>query len=78
MAVWAYVCEPCVVPDHVYYVACNAADEFPLRVVIVRVRVGRQWLCARLRRDQRLSVEGMLVRDVIPTDATDCSECDDG
>jgi hypothetical protein len=77
MAVWAYVCEPCAAPDQAYYVACNAADEFPPHVVIVRVRVGRQWLCARLLRGRRVSVDGLLVRDVIPTDATDCAGCED-
>jgi hypothetical protein len=78
MAVCAYVCESCVAPEHTYYVACNAADEFLPQVVIVRVRVGRQWLCARLLRNQRVSVDGMLVRDVIPTGAAECAGCDDG
>jgi len=78
MAVWAYVCEPCAAPDHTCHVACDAVAEFPDHVAIVRVRVGRQWLCARLLRDRQVSVEGLLVRDVVPTDATDCSGCDDG
>lgn len=78
MAVWAYVCEPCVVTGHTYFIACDAVSEVPVQVIIVRVRVGRQWLCARLLRERRVSVDGMLVHDVIPTDATDCAGCDDG
>lgn len=77
MAVWAYVCELC--RDHTtnYYVPWDIVNEFPLDVSIVRVKVDRRWLCARVDRTRPAQVEGMLVRDVIATEAKSCAECED-
>ena len=47
------------------------------RANIIKVRVGRRWLCAVLLASLRVAVEGTLVHDAIPTDARDCDECTD-
>ena len=77
MAVWAYRCIPCRDPEHPRYVACTAVDSLDPAVVVVRLRTGRRWICARVYRGERLSVEGVVVRDVAPADANDCEGCKD-
>lgn len=77
MAVWAYECEPCGDGETTYFASWEVVNEFPLRVTIVKVRVGRRWLCARLDRTRRVQVERMLVRDVIATEAENCANCKD-
>ncbi|MEE4380249.1 MAG: hypothetical protein V2J55_22405 [Candidatus Competibacteraceae bacterium] len=77
MAVWAYECRRCGNEATVWYVSEMAVAEFPENVRIVGVKVGSRWLCAVLDRSQRVSVEGMLVREVIPTDAATCADCVD-
>ena len=73
MAVWAYECIPCRDPEHPRFVACDVADALPAAVRIVRIRTGRAWVCARLLRHRRRSVEGVVVRDVAATDCADCA-----
>jgi hypothetical protein len=77
MAVWAYECRRCGDEATIWCVSEMAVAEFPEKVRIVRVKVGSRWLCATLDRTQRVAVEGMLVREVIPTDAASCAECTD-
>ena len=78
MAVWAYRCIPCRDPQHPRFAACVAVDALDPAVKIVRLRTGRQWVCALVDRRRRVSVEGVVVRDVAPTEAHDCSGCEDG
>jgi hypothetical protein len=77
MAVWAYRCIPCGDPEHPRYVACDAVDDLAPGVRIVRLRTGSRWLCARLQRDRRIAVDGVVVRDVVASAAEDCSGCTD-
>ena len=51
--------------------------EFSPEVRIVQVKVGKHWLCAELDRSERVEVERMLIRQVVPTDWTECAECTD-
>ena len=65
MAVWAYEC--CGSGEHapVWFVARDAVDAMPSGVQSVRVKVGGQWLPAKVDRTRPVSVEGMLVREVV-------------
>ncbi|NJN45157.1 MAG: hypothetical protein HC808_00095 [Candidatus Competibacteraceae bacterium] len=77
MAVWANECRRCGDEATIWYVSEMTVAEFPEEVRIVRVKVGTRWRCAMLDRTRRESVEGMLIREVIPTDAASCVECTD-
>jgi hypothetical protein len=77
MAVWAYACRRCGDPETLWYVSQMTVEQFPPTVGIVRVKVGSRWLCAELDRTQRLAVDGLLVREVIGTDAAGCADCSD-
>ena len=79
MAVWAYACRPCrgESDETVWYLSVMDVEELSPDIRIVRVKVGGNWRCAILDRSQHVEVEGMLVRQVIGTDAIDCSECED-
>lgn len=81
MAIWAYECHPCrpvageVNP--VWYVAQMAIDEMPASTQVVKVKVGRRWLCARVDRHRKQVVEGLLVRTAIASPAQSCTDCED-
>jgi hypothetical protein len=75
MAAWAYACHPCGDEPVTWYVSQAAVEEMPGDVRIVRVRVGSDWLCAIVDRGRPISVEGLLLRDVIASSAEDCPEC---
>jgi hypothetical protein len=77
VAVWAHPCIPCRDPEHPRYVACDAVADLDPQVRIVHIRVGRRWICARLDRARRESVEGLLVRELAASDAGDCEGCRD-
>ncbi len=76
MAVWAYVCHSCEGdPPATWYVAAADVSDMPAGARIVRVQVGSDWRCAVVDRDQKVSVDGMLARDVIASSADDCPAC---
>lgn len=75
MAVWAYRCRPCRGPDSEWYVSQSAVEQMPRDCRIVRVHVDGEWLGAIVDRTHRVQVEGLIVRDVMASDAADCPEC---
>jgi len=77
MAAWAYACHSCGGEPTTWYVPQAAVEEMPRDVRIVRVRVGSEWLGAVVDRSRRVSVEGLLLREVIASNAADCPECAD-
>ena len=77
MATWAFECRRCGDTPTRWFVACDAVAEFPADTRIVQVKVKDQWLCARLDRSRRTSVEAGLLRTAVPTEARSCQECAD-
>ena len=77
MAVWAYQCIRCGDPDTRWWVPCDDVALFPADASIVQVKVKDQWLCARLDRSRRVSVEAGLLRTSVPVTGTNCDECED-
>ena len=77
MATWAYRCEACSEPETVYYVSSHVVNAFPREVSVVHVRAGHGWVCARLDRSRLIPVEGLILREVAPTDAAECDQCRD-
>lgn len=77
MSIWAHPCRPCDGSEVVWYVSETDVRKLDPDVRIVRVKVGKRWRCARLERERRVDVEGLLVRPVVGTDARDCPECED-
>ena len=77
MAAWAYACQRCGDDNTVWYVAVDDANALPATTRIVKIKVGQQWLCARLDKSRQFSVEGLLLRTVIGTTAQSCADCDD-
>jgi hypothetical protein len=75
MAAWAYACHPCGGEPATWYVPQATVDEMPRDVRVVRVQVGSEWLCAVVDRSRRVNVEGLLLREVIASNAADCPEC---
>ena len=75
MAAWAYACRPCDGTATTWYVPQTAVDEMPAEVRAVRVHVGSEWLCAVVDRRGRVSVDAMLLRQVIPSNEADCPAC---
>jgi hypothetical protein len=76
MAVWAYVCHSCEGdPPATWYVAAAELAAMPPGARIVRVKVGANWRCAVVDREQKVSIDGMLARDVIASSADDCPAC---
>jgi len=78
MAAWAYACHSCGGEPATWYVPQATVDEMPRDVRIVRVQVGSEWLCAVVDRSRRVNVEGLLLREVIASNAADCPECAQG
>ena len=68
MAVWAYECRGSGDQAPVWFVSRAAVDTMPAGVQSVRVKVGAQWLPAQVDRTRPVSVEGMLVREVVADD----------
>ena len=77
MTTWAYRCEACGDPATAYYVSSHVVNGFSPQVGVVHVRAGRGWVCARLDRSRLIPVEGLVLRDVAPTDAAGCEDCRD-
>lgn len=75
MAEFAYVCRPCDGSESFWYVARDIIAQMPATTSLVRVRVGRDWHCARLDRSEVKAVERMLIRDVVAATAAECPEC---
>lgn len=75
MAAWAYACHSCGGEPATWYVPQATVDEMSHDVRVVRVQVGSEWLCARVDRSHRVSVEGLLLREAIASNAADCPEC---
>jgi hypothetical protein len=69
MAVWAYECRGGDEGATVWFVSRAAIDEMPPGVREVCVKVGSQWLPAVVDRTQPIAVDGMLVREVVASDA---------
>jgi hypothetical protein len=79
MAAWAYQCFLCGDSETTYFVPCEVVNEFPAAITIVHVKVGNAWLCASVDRLRPVEIaEGMLLRQVAPSDAASCTECEDG
>lgn len=74
MSVWAYECRP-PGSESSLFVPRAAVDEMPPEVSVVRVKVGNHWICARIDRTCPIAVEGLLIRQVVASDAADCPEC---
>ena len=68
MAVWAYECRGHGDRAPVWFVSRSAVDAMPAGVRNVRVKVGAHWLPAQVDRTHPVSVEGMLIRQVIADD----------
>ena len=68
MAVWAYACRAGGENPPIWFVSRAAVDAMPTGVRNVRVKVGAQWVPAQVDRTCPVSVEGMLVREVIVDD----------
>ena len=77
MAIWAYECRPCGDENTVWYVAKDDIDDLPAATEIIKIKVGKRWLCARLDKSRKHSVEGLLVRTAIGTAAHSCADCAD-
>ena len=68
MAVWAYECRAGGANAPIWFVSSADVDALPAGVRNVLVKVGAQWLPAQVDRTRPVSVEGMLVREVIADD----------
>jgi hypothetical protein len=68
MAVWAYECRASGENSPIWFVSSAAVDALPAGVRKVRVKVGAQWVPAQVDRTRPVSVEGMLIRQVIADD----------
>lgn len=76
MAVWAHACRLCDSDEPApVFVSAAAIAEMPGATRLVQVRIDGGWHCAILDRDRRVSVEQMLIRDVVAAHATDCPDC---
>jgi hypothetical protein len=65
MAVWAYECRGSGEQAPIWFVARDAVDAMPVGVRNVCVKVGARWLPAQVDRTRPVSVEGMLIREVV-------------
>ncbi len=77
MAEWAFECTHCGDPQTRWFIACDTVAEFPADTTIVHVKVKSRWVCARLNRARRVSVESGLLRSAVPAGAADCDDCKD-
>ena len=75
MTVRAFECHAPRTGKGLGYVALSRAEEWPVDVRIVRVRIGHDWRCALLDRTRVVEVEGLLLRDAVVSDELDCPEC---
>lgn len=75
MAEFAYACRPCDDSAVTWYISAESVGRLGRDVDIVRVKVGNDWRCAKLDRSHPVSVESMLVRMAVASDAQDCPEC---
>jgi len=76
MAAWAYLCRSCEDdPPATWYAAASLVAEMPAQVRIIRVKVGSEWRCAIVEREQPVAVEQMLVREAIASSADECPGC---
>ena len=75
MAVRAFECRAPGPGATSWFVALTTIEAMPPGTRIVRVRVGKDWLCATLDRSQVVEVEAMLARDAVPSDERDCPDC---
>ncbi len=75
MSAWAFRCHPCTEGAPDWFVSQLDVERLGPDVRIVRVRVGRDWQCAVLNRQQTVVVEDQLLRSVIASDEADCPEC---
>jgi hypothetical protein len=74
MAAWAYECRPCA-GSGVWWVARELVDAWPADACLLRVKVGADWRCAVVAREQAMAVEAQLLREAVASDASDCPEC---
>ena len=65
MAVWAYPCRLCADDRRTVFVSRQIVDAMPPSVTTLRVKIGSDWVLARVVRDHPVDVEGQLVRDAI-------------
>ena len=75
MAEFAYACRPCDGSAVTWYISAESVGRLGREIDIVRVKVGNDWRCAKLDRSRHVSVESMLVRMAVASDAHDCPEC---
>lgn len=75
MTVRAFECRAPGSGKSLGFVALTRADEWPTDVRIVRLRVGNDWRCALMDRTRVVEVEGLLLRDAVPSDEGDCPDC---
>ena len=75
MSAFAFRCPPCSEGAPDWFVSQLDVERLGPDVRIVRVRVGRDWQCAVLDRQQTVVVEDQLLRSVIASDEADCPEC---
>ncbi len=75
MAAWAYECQPADSSRDRLLVACLAIDAMPADTRIVRVKVAKDWLCAVVDKSKKVESAGMLLREVVASDETDCPDC---
>ena len=75
MSVRAFACSAPDTGQPLGYVALSRVAEWPAEITIVRLRIGADWRCARLDRTRAVEVEGLLLRDAVPSDAQDCPDC---
>lgn len=75
MAAWAYECQPADQSLDPWLVACLAIDAMPADTRIVRVRVGKDWQCAIVDKTKKIESPGMLLREVVASDESDCPDC---
>lgn len=75
MTAWAYECRSCEDDAIRWFVACESVAEMPADVGVLRIKVGDRWLCATVNRNRQIPVEGLLLREAVASDPTDCPEC---
>ncbi len=76
MAEWAHACRVCGDGEpSIVYVSAATVAEMPGSTRIVQVRLDERWCCALLQRDNRVSIDRMLLHDAVAASADDCPDC---